>query len=363
MLEIKGETSAGFESVQKLFEENFKSGREVDACLCVYYDGKMVVDLSGTLADQSINPGYGRDTLHMTFSAGKAVVAICLAMLVDEGHMEYTDRIVKHWPEFGTFGKEDITVAEVLRHDSGLAWINHVFGVDELTPEAVKNNSVGSQIEAAKQEFPLAAESGKTREYHVMTMGLICNEIMRRVDPKKRTMMEFVRDELSKEFDIHVGCPERDSDRIADLSFHQPSTFLKKTLALSFGGWRNNAVPSIFEMSKLGIDLFMGTTMLKRKSGRPMFTGMSYYKDAILRPTGLLKDRDGKTRPIFELLNTKSFYKLDLPSANVTATARSLAKLAAFMANRGQLQDKKLISKVTIFVLFESSRFHFISRS
>jgi CubicO group peptidase (beta-lactamase class C family) len=39
---------------------------------------------------------------------------------VDLGRLQYSDKVVKHWPEFGQNGKENITVADVMRHEGGL---------------------------------------------------------------------------------------------------------------------------------------------------------------------------------------------------------------------------------------------------
>ena len=45
------------------------------------------------------------------------------------------------------------------------------------------------------------------------------------------------------------------------------------------------------------------------------------------------------------ILNDPKVYKVEIPSANVVGSARSLAKLAAILANGGTLDDKCLLSK------------------
>ena len=42
-------------------------------------------------------------------------------MLAFQGLMKYTEKISSYWPDFGQNGKEDITVADLLRHEAGLA--------------------------------------------------------------------------------------------------------------------------------------------------------------------------------------------------------------------------------------------------
>ena len=40
---------------------------------------------------------------------------------VISGLIKYSDKISTHWPEFSQNGKSDITIADLMRHESGLA--------------------------------------------------------------------------------------------------------------------------------------------------------------------------------------------------------------------------------------------------
>ena len=77
----------GYESVRRMFEDNFKSGSEENSQLCVYVQGEVVVDLwgskAGALADTQ-HP-FTADTVTNVFSSTKSLTAICIAMLVDRG--------------------------------------------------------------------------------------------------------------------------------------------------------------------------------------------------------------------------------------------------------------------------------------
>ncbi len=51
--------------------------------------------------------------------------------------------------------------------------------------------------------FRYPPPSSKTiREYHSVTQGFIVNEIFRRVDPSKRTMGEFIKEELREKLGL-----------------------------------------------------------------------------------------------------------------------------------------------------------------
>ncbi len=67
----------------------------------------------------------------------------------------------------------------MLRHESGLAWLNHSFDDDkELLAENLKKNTVGKVVEEEEQRF-LPERFGSNREYHAVSRGFILNEIVR----------------------------------------------------------------------------------------------------------------------------------------------------------------------------------------
>jgi len=43
-----------------------------------------------------------------------------MALLKDKGLVKYEEKVCTYWPEFAQNGKENITVADVLRHEGGL---------------------------------------------------------------------------------------------------------------------------------------------------------------------------------------------------------------------------------------------------
>ena len=123
------------------------------------------------------------------YSSGKSITAIVVAQYVEKNLLNYSEKVSKYWPEFGQNDKENITLADVLRHESGLSWLDHTFAKEDFYSENIKANKIGEIIEKCAQKFP-----GKTsREYHLISRGCILNEIIRRVDPEKRTIGEIIR--------------------------------------------------------------------------------------------------------------------------------------------------------------------------
>ena len=113
---VGGTVAPGYENVKVMFEENFRRGSDESSQLCVYVGEEMVVDLWSS----SSLPSYTGDTLTNVFSSTKSVTSIVMACLVDQGLIEYSDKISKHWPEFAENGKGDITIADLMRHEAGL---------------------------------------------------------------------------------------------------------------------------------------------------------------------------------------------------------------------------------------------------
>ena len=64
-----------------------------------------------------------KDTLFAVGSTSKAFTAACLAMLVDEGKIQWDDPVIKHLPSFqlyDAYATHEITIRDLLCHRSGL---------------------------------------------------------------------------------------------------------------------------------------------------------------------------------------------------------------------------------------------------
>ena len=188
-VQINGTVAPGYEPVKEMFTDNFRKGREESAQLCVYVGEEKVVDI---WASTTI-PSYTADTLTNVFSSTKSLTAIAMAIMQERGLIKYGAKIAEYWPEFGHNGKEGVTVADLMRHEAGLASFDTSIDVHDALAENIKKNNLGKIIETQKLNFP---ETGK-REYHGVTRGWIANEIIRRVHPDGNTIGEFLQKEVS----------------------------------------------------------------------------------------------------------------------------------------------------------------------
>jgi CubicO group peptidase (beta-lactamase class C family) len=314
---IHGTVAPAFEPVRQLFEQQMRRMAERNTQLCVYHRGQKVVDLwCSATHDES----FSADSLVNVFSSGKSLEAIAIASLVSKGLLGYEDPITKHWPEFGANGKEGLTVADLMRHEAGLASFDTSLDIEDLFTENIKQNAVGRLIESHAQSYP---EGGaRKREYHALTRGWIVNEVFRRVDPTGRTIGEFLREDLSGplDADVVIGVKEHEMARVSPV---KPLSFayqLLQSLKPRFLGRR--IVHNIFQI--LGRLIRVIPTMVKaRRAGAPPpFTGME----------GL------------GFFNEPGFARGETPSANATCSARGLAKIAAVMSAGGRWDGTEYLS-------------------
>ena len=145
--------------------------------LCVYVQNEKVIDVFGKPKN---DPTFDGDTLQCVWSCGKVVSAILMAIMNDQGHLRYKEPVCKYWPEFAQNDKHFLTVADVMRHETGLVMLSKPIEMEWLKSENIKKNLVGQIIEEEKpvwlsQEARQDPEKfhNKDRYYHKLTTGWI----------------------------------------------------------------------------------------------------------------------------------------------------------------------------------------------
>lgn len=194
------------EAIARLIEE----GREVGVQCAAYLDGKLVVDSFGGIADPDTGRKVDGDTLFNMYSVTKPLAATSLHIQVDRGLVDYDAKVVEYWPEYGAHGKESTTVRDVLTHRAGIPQMP-----EGVTPETMCDwEWMTSRI----ADLTPLAPPGEKALYLSMTFGWIVGEIVRRTDPKKRTIGKFIREEIALPLnapDIWVGLPDDQFGRVA----------------------------------------------------------------------------------------------------------------------------------------------------
>ncbi|CAF5060492.1 unnamed protein product, partial [Rotaria sp. Silwood1] len=172
-----------------------------------YHQGKLVVDLSGGWFDESRNKPYDNDTLQLVFSTSKGVVAATVAIYVQRGLIDYSEFVTTYWPEYGQHGKQNTTVADILSHRVGLP--------DDWTVGERYLNWT-AMVHSLEQQTPIKPP-GTASRYQPYTYGWLAGELVRRVDPQKRTFGQIIQDEIANRLDIefYIGLPSEQQYRVS----------------------------------------------------------------------------------------------------------------------------------------------------
>jgi CubicO group peptidase (beta-lactamase class C family) len=201
-VDVQGHVAPGFERVRDTFAENFARRRELGGACCAYYRGEKVVDLWGGIRNKQTGEPWERDTMVVVHSATKGLAAMTLAIAHSRGWLDYQERVAAYWPEFAQNGKRDITVRQLLAHQAGL------FAFDEPVDRNVVSDL--DRLAAVMARHKPAWEPGTRQAYHGLTLGFYEGELMRRADPRHRSLGQFFQDEIASPLgeDFYIGLPE-----------------------------------------------------------------------------------------------------------------------------------------------------------
>ncbi|CAF1099072.1 unnamed protein product [Didymodactylos carnosus] len=203
--------NSNWEFVRDIFKSNFHDGLDIGASLAIYHNGKLVVDLWGGWFDKNKTIPYTNDTLQLVYSTSKGIVAVAVALCVQKGLIDYNELVTTYWPEYGQEGKENTTVADLMSHRAGLPDFGHSFTLDDIL-------NWKTMTDALEKQKPVW-KPGTAHGYHAVTFGWLAGELVRRVDPEKRTLGQFIRDEITKptHTEFYIGLPAALEYRVSPL--------------------------------------------------------------------------------------------------------------------------------------------------
>lgn len=292
---IQGRVAPGFEEVATEFKRNFTQRGELGAACAIYHQGDLVVDLWGGYRDHKKRCPWQEDTMLLMFSVTKGLTAMCLALAHSRGWLDYDERVVAYWPEFGQQGKEQVTVRQLLSHQAGLCVLDTPLDVAQLADLDFLAAVLASQRPAW--------EPGTRHGYHAVTLGWYAGELIRRVDPQGRSLGRFLQDELARPLglEFYVGLPQEVPEgRIATLVSSHP------------------------------IQVLLHLNQLPRPLRKALFKRDSLSFRAFTNP---------RLGP--EEYNGRAVRSIEMPASNGIGQVRSVAKAYSIFATGGQALDLK----------------------
>jgi CubicO group peptidase (beta-lactamase class C family) len=236
-------------------------------------------------------------TIFPVFSVTKAATALAAHVQIERGFLDPDVPMATYWPEFGRHGKEAITLAHVLAHQSGVPQMPAT-----VTPELMCDwDWMVHQIEEFRPYYP----PGTANTYQAIVFGWLVGEVVRRTDPQRRPFGDFVREEVMERVgidDFWLGVRPEDLPRVGVL---------------------------VSDLAGPGGVHPDGATVASRAA----------------KPEAVALDA-----PVH---NRHDVWQACLPGTGGIASARSVARLFAVLANGGELAGERLLSEERVRRMLE----------
>ncbi|VDM60319.1 unnamed protein product [Angiostrongylus costaricensis] len=184
------------------------------ASFAVFHNGKLVVDLWGGVNDRQTGQMWTENTMSILFSTTKSITATILAVVMDQESVPYSRKVSDFWPAFSKNGKQDVTIMDVVLHQAGLPYTKRVISRDDV----LDWRRLSEYFEAATPIWTPGTRTG----YHALTFGFLIDQIVRRIDSRKRNVSDIL-EKILREYgisDLSIGLRQaRDNDRVATLLY------------------------------------------------------------------------------------------------------------------------------------------------
>ena len=287
------------EKIERIFKLNFKEREELGASVSVWIGGREIISLAEGYCEKECIRPWDETTLVPVWSATKGIASACVLKILDEQGLSLDIKVVEIWPEFGRSGKENISFKDVLTHGAGIPALNEqvsVFNYNEV-------------IKAIEMQAPLWA-IGVGHGYHPRTFGFLLDEFVRRLEGISlgRYFNETFAVPMGLEF--WIGLPQEYHSRVATL----------------YPGKMSNP-----DDEEAFYKAFMDSESLTRK--------------AFGSPAGL----GGVSG-----MNSPDSWSAGWPAMGGIGTAQALAKFYSMLANGGEWDGKKIVSKRVLSLMEES---------
>jgi CubicO group peptidase (beta-lactamase class C family) len=275
--------------------------------IAVYHRGELVADLACGTRNREGAP-FEPETLALSMSTGKGVMATLLHLMVDRDAIELEAPVARYWPEFAKNGKGNITVRQAASHRAGL------YSIARIIDSAEEMFDWEHMVKVVEDMWPVHRPDTDFG-YHAWTGGWIIGEVLQRVTgkPFPALVKEHLADPLELD-GLYMGLPESELPRVAE--------FL---------------IPRIPRKVLRGRPRSLRAQVRKTASTTARWhSTLGQFVDAMI-PPGL-----------GDVLGDPRWLTSVIPSGNGVFNARSLARLYATLSLGGKLNGVRLMSAATL---------------
>lgn len=287
-----GMTEADRDAIWEAAEGLYRTGMYPALQLCIRRHGEVLINR--TIGHVRGNGPKERgdkvlattETPFCLFSASKAITAMLVHLLEEQGMINLLNPVSYYIPEFARNGKKNITIQQILAHRAGIATLQQEVDTEKLFDHDFIMNAL--------YDARPTTVHGREQAYHALTGGYVLGELVLRV-----TGMDI------KEF-MRVNVQE----------------------------------PMGFKYFNYGV-----TPEQYPDVARNYFTGLP-----LVFPISLALERvlGASLETAIEVSNDPRFYEQIIPAGNITATAEEASSFFQCLLNGGEIGGKRIFQPVTI---------------
>ncbi len=154
--------------------------------IAVVKDGKLVFKKGYGVAEVGKPAAFSTSTLSICASTTKAMTAVCMGMLVDEGKVKWTDKVSDIYPAlklYDNYASSEITVKDLFTHNTGLG------NADWLWVEGTPIDSIVYKMRLIKPAYSL-----RSSFTYQNLMYMVAGEVIHKVSGKPWN--EFITEKI-----------------------------------------------------------------------------------------------------------------------------------------------------------------------
>lgn len=322
---IYGKCDPRFNDLKKAFARIQPAKKDGGSSLTVFYQGKLVVDIYAGHRDKADNHHipWQSDTLSLSFSCGKAVLATLAHILVSDGVLDYDKPVAHYWQAFAQNGKADITLRHLLCHESGLTDIRHLANGETMYD--------WQEMLLRIEKMPPSYPTGKHVAYQAITFGWLVGGLIEKATGQSLTKVlnDRLLAPLNISNDFFFGVPDGELHRVAKLVQTDALESQKaiNTRKHHVKKHHNNAVINQLNQQAQALT---EKVMQQTLAWRGILPDIRHHA---MNPKGVNKAYFLKQATL----------QACMPAINGTFTTRAMATIYAMLANGGHWQGKQYI--------------------
>ncbi|CAI2724604.1 unnamed protein product [Schistosoma spindalis] len=204
--QMSGSSSTQFKHAIHVYKDQIQKNNELGSSFSVYYRGEHVVDAIGGYVDKRFRLPWVTSTISQLFTVSMVVVPFSFAKLYQDELLDVESSIQHYLPQFVV---ANVTVSDLLTHQSGFPYF-----VGHSSLAKWRDDHRNALNDLTNQIPPVLP---RTQVFHLHSLALLSDAIVRKVDHKKRTLARYFMEEIAWPLglDMLIGIPRTQLYRVA----------------------------------------------------------------------------------------------------------------------------------------------------